>query len=1154
MRIILRPHAVAKLVEYFVPGQTVISKDEAHFYAMFILGIMVTMSFYDTHIGLAKSVLALEMRMAFSSLVYRKALKLHPSVLSEMSTGKIVTLITKDLQAIDSAVHFANDCWVEVLIGMFIAYLIYQKVGLAALVILVSFIIVFPLQGTLGFCVFKKRRVANKRSDERIQFTQEILSVIRIIKMYTWEKFFTDKLIDARKKEVNSIRTLMIFKQGGIFMGELMGKLGYNLLLIVYLLLGHSLTPGVVYYIQSSYHKLRFILTYLITLSMTEVAELLASFNRIENLFNAEEFQPSRHYKQTYIMTRILMRNAHVKLGDQEILRDLTFNLENGLNIIAGPVGCGKSTLVKALLHEYKLSSGTLFVNGEISYASQQPWLFPSTVRQNILFGSDYNDERYKKVLEVCALKLDLKLFPNSDMTVVAESGSNLSKGQQARVNLARAVYKESDIYVLDDCFSALDVNVQNFIFNNCIKDFLKNKLVVLVTHNTSFLNKADHVTILSDGKMAYSGKFDDVAIKNYINELNITEIVEEKIEAESNAQINLANGCSKVDEKGKKKVVKTGNIYSEDMKVGTIGLEVYKRYIAYGTWGLFVFLIFLHISVEGLYATTEKLISKWVNEQKTNATTLLPEENPKDREAALATIMLLSLLTGASVFAKFFRAIVHLIFSMKISRNIHSALAQGIVYARVQFFDRNLIGNILNRFSRDLGHIDEFLPHVVGEVIKMTFMVVSTVGLVVTVNLRFLYYSIILFVVMMMSASFFMPSARSIRRLEAVSRSPMIGHLNSTIEGLISVRAFKKQEILRSEFDEHQNYHTSAQFIGMVTWKVLQLYCHVICALYVGAILVTFMMFKSDFQAGDVGLSLSTAVGLGLQLQWGIRNVIQLESTMTCVERVLEYIDEPQEEKNGKKVENWPDKGSVSFEKVDLRYPLNSQPVLKNINLHIHPKEKVGIVGRTGAGKSSIIVALFRFYDVDGEISIDRENIAEVSLDSLRQGISIIPQEPVIFSGSIRSNIDPTGKYTDEEIWQSLETVNLKGIVSNLDAEIDPKVCGYSLGEKQLISIARAVIRQNKIVVLDEATANMDKETEIEINTKIKEIFKNCTLLIIAHRMETILDCDKVIVMDQGEVVEFDSPLDLARREDSRFYEIIRKTGALNTYLQRTS
>lgn len=274
----------------------------------------------------------------------------------------------------------------------------------------------------------------------------------------------------------------------------------------------------------------------------------------------------------------------------------------------------------------------------------------------------------------------------------------------------------------------------------------------------------------------------------------------------------------------------------------------------------------------------------------------------------------------------------------------------------------------------------------------------------------------------------------------------------------------------------------------------------------------------------------------------------------MTCVERVLEYTDEPQEEKNGKKVDNWPNNGSVSFEKVDLKYPLNSQSVLKNINLQINPKEKVGIVGRTGAGKSSIIVALFRFYDVQGEISIDKENIAEVSLDHLRQGISIIPQEPVIFSGTIRSNIDPTGKYTDEEIWQSLETVNLKGVVSSLDAEIDPKVCGFSLGEKQLISIARAVIRNNKIVVLDEATANMDKETEIAINSKIKEIFKNCTLLIIAHRMETILDCDKVIVMDQGEVVEFDSPLDLAQRQDSRFYEIIRKTGALNTYLERTS
>ncbi|KAK9888513.1 hypothetical protein WA026_000764 [Henosepilachna vigintioctopunctata] len=263
---ILRPLAVAKLVQYFVPEQTSISHDEASFYAFFFLLIMVVTSFYEAHISLAKSVLALEIRMAFSSLVYRKALKLHPSVLAEMSTGKIVTLITKDLQAIDMAVHFANDIWVEMIIGMFIGYLIYQKVGLAALVIMISFIIVFPIQGTLGFSVFKKRKVANKKSDERIQFTQEVLSVIRIIKMYTWEKYFSKKVNDTRKKEISSLRTVLLLKQGGIFMGEMMGKVGYNMILIAYLLLGNTLSPGVVYYVAASYHKLQFILTYLITL------------------------------------------------------------------------------------------------------------------------------------------------------------------------------------------------------------------------------------------------------------------------------------------------------------------------------------------------------------------------------------------------------------------------------------------------------------------------------------------------------------------------------------------------------------------------------------------------------------------------------------------------------------------------------------------------------------------------------------------------------------------------------------------------------------------------------------------------------------------------------------------------------------------------
>ncbi|KAL3282222.1 hypothetical protein HHI36_005416 [Cryptolaemus montrouzieri] len=1140
------------MVQYFVPGQTAISRDEAYFYAIFVVSIMILMSFYEVHINLAKSILALEIRMAFSSLVYRKALKLHPSVLAEMSTGKIVTLITKDLHAVDMAIHFANDLWVEMLIATFIGYLIYQKVGLAVLVILVSFIVIFPIQGSIGFGVFKVRKLANKKSDERIQQTQEVLSVIRIIKMYTWELFFANKVNEARKKEIGNIQKLLILKQAAIFVGEMLGRLGYNMILVVYLLLGNTLTPEVVYYVATSYQKLRFILTYLITLSLTEIAELLACFNRIEHLFNAEEYQPSRQYKQSFMMTRVLMRNACVKIREEEILSDVNMNLESGLNVIMGPVGSGKSILVKALLHEYKLASGNIFINGDVSYASQQPWLFPSTVRQNILFGSDYNEERYKRVVEVCALKLDFKLFPNGDATVVVESGANLSKGQQARINLARALYRESDIYILDDCFSALDVNVQNFIFKNCVLDFLGNKLVILVTHNTSFLEKSDHVIILSDGKMTYSGKYDEVTIKNFINEQNITEIVEEKIEPESNTQIQLSNG--KTVGKEDTKVLKTGNIYSEEMKEGRIGMEVYKRYIAFGGWFLFIFLLILHVTVESLNASTEKLVSKWVNEQKTNSTYSSQAEKDETRRQNIVTVTILTGLAGAAVFAKLVRAIVHYVFSMKISKNIHTVLIQRVVNATVCFFDRNLIGNILNRFSRDLGQVDEVLPHVVSEVIRMAFMTVTTVGLVISVNMVFLYFSIILFIVMIFSAMFFTPSARSLRRLEAVSRSPMVGHLNSTIEGLISVRAFRKQEALKIEYDEHQNFNISTQLIGLVSWKLLHLYSHLLCSFFVTSILVTFLAFKSEFSAGDVGLSLTTAVALGMQLQWGVRNLIQLESTMTCVERVLEYIDEPQEDKNGNNVKDWPSKGSIAFEKVDLTYPLNSEPVLKNINLQIIPNEKVGVVGRTGAGKSSIIVALYRFYNVNGDISIDETNIADVPLDVLRQGISIIPQEPVIFSGTIRSNIDPTNKYTDQEIWDSLETVHLKGTVTNLETEIDPKTCGFSLGEKQLISIARAVIRKNKIVVLDEATANMDKETEKEINTKIKEIFKDCTLLIIAHRMETILDCDKVIVMDQGEVIEYDSPLVLAKNEDSKFYGIIKRTGALKAYLERTS
>ncbi|XP_019874101.2 probable multidrug resistance-associated protein lethal(2)03659 isoform X2 [Aethina tumida] len=977
--------------------------------------------------------------------------------------------------------------------------------------------------------VVNMRLKMNKKTDDRLQIMQEVLSAIKIIKMYTWEKCFDNKVTEARRKELIIMLKTFYIRVVVILIGLLSSKISFYVLIMVYLWFGHTTDVEMVFYILTCVEGLRNILAIDIPYGLSRGADMYAALLRISKVLNSEEVQDHANLDKTE-KPIVELCNVSVSIKERKVLRRIDLRVESGLVLVTGTVGCGKSSLIKTLLRDYPPESGVINVRGSISYASQDPWLFPSSVKQNILFGQTYDGDRYKEVVRVCALEYDFDCLDHGDETIVADRGLNLSKGQQARINLARAVYKDSNIYLLDDSLTALDANIQDYIFNECIKHFLKDKLVVLVTQCESHMAMADKILKLDQGKIIYYGE--PVHKSSYI--------ISSSIKGSNSTEVNKDKESCEESPKAK--------VYQETKRQGVVELKTFLSYFKFGGgfWVLFGIVI-MCIFAQSTDSYSSKLITDWVDENQVvvdlaaNGTTNTTEYQ-ENVDKANFTINMYSGSIFLLMIMDMLRVYCMLNFSRLASLNIHKAMTSSIINAVMPFFDNHFIGNILNRFSQDLNNVDEQVSFILLDMMKVVFEVGGIIFVMTAVNWRFLMPAILFIIVSYVIRQLYMPAGRSLKRLEAATRSPLIGHLNSSLEGLTTIRAYKAQDILREEFDRHQDLFTSAHFMMLCTSRAFAYIVDSCCTLLITFIVVRFLFFETDTSAGDVGLVLTQVMALSDSVQYAIRYYADLENQMTSVERVLEYTEAKTETKAGDVLEDWPKRGRVQFENVSLTYS-NNETVLRNISFTVEARQKIGIVGRTGAGKSSIISTLFRLYELEGKIIIDGIDTKTLSLEFLRQSIAIIPQDPVLFSGSMRYNIDPTGKYTDKQIWEVLEKVNLKPVIDTLEYEIVEKGSNFSSGQKQLICLARAIIRKNRIVVLDEATANMDPKTDALLHDTVKENFKDCTIFVIAHRLHSVIDADQIMVLNRGEIVECDVPSKLLENKNGYFFQMVQKS-----------
>ncbi|XP_043486928.1 ATP-binding cassette sub-family C member 4-like isoform X2 [Polistes fuscatus] len=868
------------------------------------------------------------------------------------------------------------------------------------------------------------------------------------------------------------------------------------------------------------------------------------------------------------------------------ILEGIQLSLEKGkLYAVIGMVGSGKSSLLSTILGEMNIINGVVKCYGNVSYACQEAWVFGSTVRQNILFGQPYDRQRYQRIIKACALLRDFKQFPQGDLTIVGDRGSSLSGGQKARINLARAMYKQADIYLLDDPLSAVDAHISKHLFEECLQRYLANKTRILATHQLQYIKEVDAIILMERGKFKMYEKYHDLLIDypeyssllatdNEMGEDTSldTNSIRRQFSSLSNRSHTPEASSACTDDEEENENVETLNNGLEGTSRGVIKGSIFIRYFQDGA-NLFLALmvLFLIIFTQCVASLNDYFVPILVTVEETlhyrNEKLNFTVENAEPKRINDTYIYIYTGIVLGIFVIGITRSLIFYKMCMLCSQRLYDMTFSALIRTNMRFFDTNPSGRILNRFSKDIGAIDELLPKALLDAGQICMLMFGSLAVSCIVNPLFLIPVIFLGTIFYWIRKVYLKTSKNIKRLEGMTRSPVFTHLNATLNGLSTIRAYGAQEILKKEFDKFQDTHTSTVYMYIVTSTAFGFSLDVFCFIFTSLVTFSFLLLNTSFSGGEVGLAITQVMAMTGMIQWGMRQSAEVANQMMSVERVLEYTQLPPEtnlrnkgkfyKKTDKQIinelpqsapKNWPSQGCIRFKNVYMKYTDEDPPILKNLNFLVLPREKVGIVGRTGAGKSSLISALFRLAKVEGVIEIDNIDTGSIFLEDLRCNISIIPQDPVLFSGTLRRNLDPFNEFSDNIVWEALEEVELKeAIIGNgngLELRVLDRGSNFSVGQRQLICLSRAILRNNRILMLDEATANVDPQTDALIQHTIRKKFAFCTVLTVAHRLNTIMDSDKVLVMDKGRMAEYDHPHILLQNKYSQFTSLVKETG----------
>ncbi|KAI8595921.1 P-loop containing nucleoside triphosphate hydrolase protein [Dissophora ornata] len=1273
------PYYLQKLLEY-IDDKTG-PKEIAYLYVfgMLVTDIIRSLTFgQNLYYGRRVDI---RLRAMLSAEVYAKSLRRKDmtGIVSENTkkgarsdTGMITNLMAVDanrIAGLGSSIFFIYTCPIEILIAM---GMLYRVLGASAFVGLGVMLLTFPVHYFAGQKYAKLQEQLMETRDRRVGLMSELLQGIRMIKFFTWEKNIAKKIMDVRDQElrrfvrlyiINTLFTLLWF--GSPILVTVMSFTSYTKL-------EHKeLTPPVAFTSLAIFFILRSPLNILPGM-VTEMLETMVSIKRIESFLNEGEIwkysknvkevaaenivhSPAINSQLVQTTGTIGFTNAtlrwHTKSSSSMyeshstsssnatgtfMLKNITLNFPVGkLSLICGSTGSGKTSLLMALLREMDLVSGSVnlprvaskivnpstgYIPGALAYVSQYPWLQQASIRENIMFGSPFESERYQQVLEACALLPDLAVFEHGDLTEIGEKGITLSGGQKQRVALARAMYSRAQHLLFDDCLSAVDAHTARHLFENCLKGPLMNgRTRILVTHHVRLcLRDASYVALLKDGALALCGSPAKLIRSGMLSEiLERNGMLEEDKDVSSASTLAADHGIASKDPsirtsaspkmkspKGAKKLVD-----EEARSKGKVKLLVYNMYLkACGGTGFWIILIFILAVVKFLGMAELVWIKEWssaygddskfVNIQRhINKIGKLrwsepdDEYEPIDLDFYIGIYCLISLM---AVFLTIVRIFWQFYGSLRASRSLYEQLLVSIIRAPIRFFDTTPVGRIINRFSKDFEVID---GQMISKMVAMTLDVLGVVAVILLISVvtpGFLIAAAFIAMMYTFVGAYYISSSRELKRIESVTKSPLYSLFGETLVGVSTIRAFGvearfMEEVLAKLDGNNAPYY----FLWMCNrWLSIRVDFMGAMVNFIAGVLI--LINLDDLDAGWAGISLGSAINFMGLIYWLVRFYTEMEMSLNSVERVNEYLEMPRESapiiEGSRPPASWPYDGRVEIKDLTMQYAPDLGPVLHNISIDIRPREKIGIVGRTGSGKSTLALSLFRFIEpTAGSIVIDGIDISKIGLEDLRRRLTIIPQDAVLFNGTIRTNLDPFQEHADYEIWESLRRVHLLSVRSNanglfpidpmspkvlcsplnqadmadsaatapsvhgafdlsnpfesLDSPVSDGGYNFSQGQRQLLCMARALLRQSKVIIMDEATASVDFATDEKIQTTIRNEFGDSTLITVAHRLRTIMDYDRVLVLEQGRVAEFDSPMNLIT-SPSRFRDMVEKSG----------
>ncbi|XP_061994727.1 putative ABC transporter C family member 15 [Rosa rugosa] len=1119
-------------------------------FIFFIAKTMESLSQRQWYFG--AQIIGVRVRAALSVLIYKKSISIK---YSGPSNGKMINLINVDVERIGDFCWYIHGIWLLPLQVFLALVILYRNLGAApSAAALIATVLVMVCNTPLANMQERLHSKMMEAKDSRIKVTSETLKSMRVLKLHSWESTFLKKLLQLRETERSWLKRYLYTCSVVAFLFWASPTLVSVATFGVCIILNTPLNTGTVLSALATFRILQEPIYNLPEL-ISMIAQTKVSVDRIKEFIKEDQLKliPGHTSKESNVMIVIETGEYAWKTSDQN-LKKPTIKIVEKIEImkgykvaICGSVGSGKSSLLSSILGEIpKISGAGARVYGTKAYVPQSSWIQTGTVRENVLFGKEMIEGYYENVLEACALDQDVKMWEDGDLTIVGERGMNLSGGQKQRIQLARAIYSDSDVYILDDPFSAVDAHTGTHLFKKCLLQHLSLKTVIYATHQLEFLEAADLVLVIKGGQIAQSGKYEDLiadlngelvrqmaAHRKSLDQVNICQI-----DVSLKSRPHQVNLIEVVEEKGP---FNNGTLpeknHEEEAETGPVKLSVYSTFVTSAYGGALVPVILLcQVLFQGLQMGSNYWMA-WGTEK----------EGRVSRERLIWVFIMLS--GGSSIFI-LGRAVFLATIAIQTAQSLFLRMITSVFRAPISFFDSTPSSRILNRSSTDQSTVDMDIPY---RLAGLAFALIQLTSIIVLMS-QVAWQVFLLFLgVLGLSIwyqAYYITTARELARMVGIRKAPILHHFSESITGAATLRCFNQENRFLMKIMNLIDDYSRVAFHNYATMEWLSVRINFLFNLVFFLVLVILVSLpRSAINPSLAGLAATYGLNLNVLQAWVIWNFCNVENKMISVERILQFTNIPSEAplviEDCRPNPEWPTVGKIELENLQVQYDPALPMVLKGISCTFPGQKKIGVVGRTGSGKSTLIQALFRVVEPSGgHILIDGVDISKIGLQDLRSRLGIIPQDPTLFQGTMRTNLDPLQQHSDQEIWEVLNQCRLAEIVRQdqrlLDAPVAEDGENWSVGQRQLVCLARVLLKKRRILVLDEATASIDTATDVVIQETIRRETSGCTVITVAHRIPTVIDNDLVLVLDEGKVLEYDSPARLLEDSSSAFSKLV--------------